>query len=115
MLPTDTSLLQVLSVQCAGPARPQLPPWLGSPPPAGALLALPQQAFLANPDLGNRADLALSYLSFLLKLTLSLRKQDRNHHIWASGGNGQQAASLAGKDGTVLALQGVTVGGAGLA
>lgn len=101
-------------MQCAGPARPQLPPWFGNPPPARALLALPQQAFLANPDLGNQAVLALPYLSFLLELTLSLRKQDRNHHIWASGGNGRQAASLAGKDGTVAALQGVTVGGAGM-
>lgn len=102
-------------MQCAGPARPQLPPQLGSPPPTGALLALPQQAFLVNPDLGNRAVLALPYLSFLLQLTLSLRKQDRNRHIWASGGNGRQAASLAGKDGTVLALQGLTIGRAGMA
>lgn len=115
MLPTDLPSLRVPSVQCAGQARPWLPSWLGSPPPAEALLALPQQAFLVNPDLGNRAVLALPYLSFLLELTLSLRKQDRNRHIWASGGNGRQAASLAGKDGTVLALQGVTVGGAGMA
>lgn len=71
-----------------------------------APLALPQQAFLANPDLGNWAVLALPYLCFLLKLTLSLRKQDRNHYIWASGGNGRQAAPFAGKDGTMPAPQG---------
>lgn len=71
-----------------------------------APLALPQQAFLANPDLGNWAVLAPPYLSFLLELTLSSRKQDRNHHIWASGGNGRQAAPLTGKDETVPAPQG---------
>ena len=96
-------------------ARPRLRPCPGSPPPDGVLLAQPQQVFLANPDLGDRAVLALPYLSFLLELTLSSRKQDRNHHIWASGGNGRQAASCAEKDGTLLALQGVTVGGAGMA
>lgn len=90
MLPTDLPSLRV-SVQCAGPVRPQLPHRLGSPPSTGVLLAVPQQAFLANPDLGNWAVLALPYLSFLLKLNLSLRKQDRNCHIWASGGNVRQA------------------------
>lgn len=51
----------------------------------------------------NWAVLALPYLSFLLELTPSLRKQDRNCHIWASGGNSRQAASLAGQDGTLWA------------
>lgn len=44
----------------------------------------PPQAFLANPDPGNRAVLALPYLSFLPKLTLNLRKRDRNCNAWVS-------------------------------
>lgn len=67
---------------------------------AGAAPAAPSWRALTW-GTGNWAVLALPSLSFLLELTLSLRKQDRNCHIWASGGNSQQAASLAGQDGTV--------------